>query len=119
MISGTEKNILFDTGADADDLLNNMKAVGVSPAIFDIIFISHHHKDHTNGLLSVLDANKRAVVLIPEGFADFELLRQIQARGTRVVTIKQAGQICGGVFSTGPMQGHGLYEQALILNTRP
>jgi 7,8-dihydropterin-6-yl-methyl-4-(beta-D-ribofuranosyl)aminobenzene 5'-phosphate synthase len=45
-------------------------------------------------------------------------LKQIQARGNKTVIVRQPAQIYPGVFTTGPMQGGGLYEQSLIINTK-
>jgi 7,8-dihydropterin-6-yl-methyl-4-(beta-D-ribofuranosyl)aminobenzene 5'-phosphate synthase len=115
LIRGTEKTILFDTGGDKDILLHNMQVLKIDPAIIDIIVLSHHHDDHTAGLMSILEQNPKAEVLIPEGFADLNLLNRITARGTKTVTVRQSMAICSGVFSTGPMQGMGLSEQSLVL----
>lgn len=118
MITGIGQNLLFDTGGNAPVLLHNMKQLNMDPGIFDFIVISHEHKDHTNGLLSILEQNRKAAVFIPEGFSDFELLRQVQSLGNNTVLVRYPTQICTGVFSTGPMQGHGLFEQSLIINSK-
>jgi 7,8-dihydropterin-6-yl-methyl-4-(beta-D-ribofuranosyl)aminobenzene 5'-phosphate synthase len=80
MLSGIGKAILFDTGGKADVLLHNMKALNVDPGIFDFIVISHEHKDHTNGLLSILETNRKAAAFIPEGFSDLELLNHYRLK---------------------------------------
>jgi 7,8-dihydropterin-6-yl-methyl-4-(beta-D-ribofuranosyl)aminobenzene 5'-phosphate synthase len=115
LIRGTEKTILFDTGERENVLLYNMTTLKINPAAVDIIMISHDHADHTGGLLSILAANKKAKVFLPDGFSDFDLLQRIQAFGARTFLVKQPTQLCKDVFSTGPMQGHGVYEQSLVI----
>ncbi len=90
MLSGIEKTILFDTSANGDDLLSNMKALNIDPRVFDLVVISQEHKDHTNGLLPVLDSNSKAAVYVPAGFWDFSLISQIEARKNKIVLVKQA-----------------------------
>ena len=50
------KNILIDTGTNAEILLRNMHELGLSPDTIDKIFLTHGHYDHTRGLLGLLDA---------------------------------------------------------------
>jgi len=51
------KNILFDTGAKANILLNNMEKLKIDPMQIDEVFISHSHWDHTGGLSCILSLN--------------------------------------------------------------
>ncbi len=115
LIRGTEKTILFDTGEKENVLLYNLRMLKIDPAAIDCIVISHDHADHTGGLLSILAANRKATVFIPDGFADYDLLQRIQSYGARMFLVKQPTQICRDVFSTGPMLGHGIYEQSLVI----
>ena len=54
IITGTEKCILFDTGANADLLLENMDKLQVRAQDVNLVVISHDHDDHTVGLYSFL-----------------------------------------------------------------
>lgn len=118
IIRGAEKTVLFDTGAEADVLLYNMKMLNIDPKKIDSIVISHDHGDHTGGLLSILERNNKVTVFIPDGFSDHSLTQKISAYGARWIIVKQPTLICRNVLSTGPLQGHGLYEQSLIVNSK-
>lgn len=50
------KKVLFDTGANPDTVLKNAAALGVDLSDVEDVVISHHHDDHTGGLLSLRQA---------------------------------------------------------------
>ena len=69
LIENTKK-ILFDTGADSEILLYNMKQLKINPEDIDIVVLSHNHWDHTGGIIGFLEANKnKAKVYQPEDFS--------------------------------------------------
>jgi 7,8-dihydropterin-6-yl-methyl-4-(beta-D-ribofuranosyl)aminobenzene 5'-phosphate synthase len=45
------KKILFDTGANPDTVLKNAAALGIDLSDVEDVVLSHHHNDHTGGLL--------------------------------------------------------------------
>jgi 7,8-dihydropterin-6-yl-methyl-4-(beta-D-ribofuranosyl)aminobenzene 5'-phosphate synthase len=47
------KKILFDTGANPDTVLKNAAVLGINLSDVEDVVISHHHDDHTGGLLSL------------------------------------------------------------------
>jgi 7,8-dihydropterin-6-yl-methyl-4-(beta-D-ribofuranosyl)aminobenzene 5'-phosphate synthase len=47
------KKILFDTGANPDTVLKNAKTLGIDLSDVEDVVISHHHDDHTGGLLAL------------------------------------------------------------------
>lgn len=65
LISGTEKTILFDTGAKGDLLLANFEKMKLRPADVDLVVISHNHGDHTGGLLPFLKKNDHTGIHLP------------------------------------------------------
>src|SRR5882757_2228809 len=63
------KNILFDTGNDADIFAANVKAKGVDLKTLDFVVLSHRHSDHMAGLNYVLSVNPSVKIYAPkEGF---------------------------------------------------
>lgn len=58
------RKILFDTGANSDILLGNMKKLNIDPEPVDMVFISHSHWDHIGGL---------------HGFKEFELIQNLKS----------------------------------------
>src|SRR5882757_11232627 len=66
------KNILFDTGNDADIFAANVKAKGVDLKTLDFVVLSHRHSDHMAGLNYVLSINPTVKIYAPkEGFGIF------------------------------------------------
>ena len=58
-----EKNILFDTGAKADILLENMKKMGIDVKKIDAVVLSHNHRDHTGGLSALEGVFPRGTIV--------------------------------------------------------
>jgi len=89
------KNILFDTGGNAEIFMHNMKVMGVKKENIDAIFISHDHWDHVAGL-EVLDF-KGPIYVSPSSKID----------GIKI----DEGEFLPGFFSTGEING----EHSLIV----
>lgn len=53
LIKLNEKNILIDTSSSINksELIANLEELKLSPKDIDIIILTHHHPDHTGGLL--------------------------------------------------------------------
>ena len=115
LITGTEKSILFDTGAKGDVLLQNMAKMNVTPDAAEVAVISHNHGDHTGGLISVLEKNGKMTVYLPPSCPE-TLVRQAESLGAKVVTVTKPVEICRGVFVIGPT-GDKIIEQALAVDT--
>lgn len=113
LVTGMERSILFDTGADGAVLLSNMRRLG--PGDVDGIVLSHIHADHTGGLERFLVERPDVDVWLPADFPP-AFLRGIAEQGARVRPVGAGGRLFTGVYSTGPL-GEGLVEQALILDT--
>ena len=64
MVEFDRKKILFDTGAHADILRHNMKAMDVDVRDMDAVFISHDHWDHIGGM-AVVHENPEIPVYVP------------------------------------------------------
>jgi 7,8-dihydropterin-6-yl-methyl-4-(beta-D-ribofuranosyl)aminobenzene 5'-phosphate synthase len=107
VIEIADKKILFDAGADGDILLNNMRKMGIDPTMIEIVFISHHHFDHTGGLAAFLTKNNKVTVYVPES------LRGIR-NAAKVIHVSKAINIGHAIHSTGELKG---IEQSLIIET--
>jgi 7,8-dihydropterin-6-yl-methyl-4-(beta-D-ribofuranosyl)aminobenzene 5'-phosphate synthase len=116
LIEGTEKVILFDTGTQPDILLHNVDHLGVDLKKVEQIVISHDHYDHIGGLPKVLDRNHDVSVFMPVSFA-YEIVRSVETKNAKVVSVDEPVEICPNVYSTGEM-GVQIKEQSLILNTK-
>jgi len=84
------KKILFDTGADSEILLYNMKKLNINPEGIDIVVLSHNHWDHTGGLDGFLKANKnKAKVIWPDKKESFKIIKGIYSTGALGIFIKE------------------------------
>ena len=99
--------LLFDTGADGDSLLDNMKQLHIDPKQIGAIVISHAHGDHTGGLSSILERNEDAEIYVPASTVT-------RLPGRKVIMVSQPIQILESVFSTGELKG---IEQSLAIKT--
>ncbi len=113
MIRGTEKNIMFDTGANGPLLLENMDKLQVSAQDASVLVISHDHGDHTYGLSSFLSRNSNVVAHLPSA----ALVQTVQSQGARAQVSSGPVQVCAKVHLTEPMSGAGTLEQSLVLDT--
>lgn len=116
LIEGTEKVILFDTGTQPDILLHNVDHLGVDLKKVEQIVLSHDHHDHIGGLPKVLDINHDVSVYMPVSFA-YEIVRSVENKKAKVVSVDEPIEICPNVYSTGEM-GVRIKEQSLIINTK-
>lgn len=116
VVQGLEKTILFDTGADGEILLSNMRKLGIDPADVDVVFLSHVHGDHTRGLGAFLAANPDVEVWMPSRFPD-TFREEVRAAGARVRDVTDPTKLFEGAHTTGEM-GDQFVEQALVLEAR-
>jgi 7,8-dihydropterin-6-yl-methyl-4-(beta-D-ribofuranosyl)aminobenzene 5'-phosphate synthase len=114
-VEGLEKSILFDSGADGQILVSNLKKLGIQPEGIDVALLSHDHRDHTGGLKDLLSQNPKIEVWVPHFFGpDFK--DSIKAKGARVFEVKAPGKICEGAHTSGVIEGW-IKEQSLVLET--
>ena len=105
LLEGRGRNILFDTGADGEILLQNMRKLNIDPKGIHEVFISHAHWDHTGGLAAILEINPAVKIYAPKSF-------HVPSGPWDVVYIKEAFEIGDDIFSTGELSG---MEQSLIV----
>jgi len=107
LIQVKERDILFDTGANGDILLSNMKKLKVNPKEIEDVFISHPHWDHTGGLSFFLQLNNQVKLWIPSYFPEAKNARE-------VIKVKKTTKLYEGIYSTGELDG---IEQSLCVET--
>jgi 7,8-dihydropterin-6-yl-methyl-4-(beta-D-ribofuranosyl)aminobenzene 5'-phosphate synthase len=113
------RTVLFDTGAQASVLRQNMAALKVDAARIQALVLSHDHGDHTMGIGAL-----RAGAGLPVYAGDhFELppevvgaLKQMGAKRIAVAPGKPV-QVFPGFTVTGEMGTQGSYEEALVVDT--
>ena len=96
LISGTEKTILFDTGAKGDLLLANFEKMKLRPADVELVVISHNHGDHTGGLLPFLAKNEHIGVYLPAATPE-SFVKDAKAHAASVSVVTKPVEICKGV----------------------
>jgi len=116
-INFSNKNILFDTGADGNVLLKNMREMNLNPGELDLIFISHVHSDHTGGLSSLIKKIRPGIpVYIPE--ADSNAITK-QIPEMHFAGVKSFAELERNIWTTGSLKGiykgNEISEQSLIL----
>jgi 7,8-dihydropterin-6-yl-methyl-4-(beta-D-ribofuranosyl)aminobenzene 5'-phosphate synthase len=114
LITGMEKTILFDTGADGAMLLANMQELGIDPAAIDIVVLSHAHRDHVGGLEDLLAVNPAVTVFLPRSFSA-PLKNRLQYSGVQTTEVSGFTPVCDNVYSTGEL-GAGPIEQSLVVH---
>jgi len=115
LVAGTFGTILFDTGGEADILLENMDRLDIDVDDIDMIFLSHAHWDHVGGLSGLLDRVSKCDVCLLESFPD-DIVEVSGNGGGKVIKIADSQRLCEGCYTTGEM-GRDIKEQAMIIRT--
>lgn len=75
--NGRSESLLYDTGLGHHTLVHNMDVLGVNPADFRAIVLSHGHTDHHGGLpdlLQRLSKKQLPLVLHPDAWLDRKMV---------------------------------------------
>jgi len=113
VIEGYERTILFDTGADGNILLDNMRSLGCHPHKIDVVVLSHSHWDHVGGLEAFLAHNSDVAVYMPGVFSG-ELKGTVRSCGAKLIETADGREVCRHVSITPVLRGL-RDEQALRL----
>jgi 7,8-dihydropterin-6-yl-methyl-4-(beta-D-ribofuranosyl)aminobenzene 5'-phosphate synthase len=122
LVEADGRRILFDTGANEDTVQRNLKALGLNLSDVEVVILSHHHADHTTGLLPLrrqfMAASPRALSRVYAGRGLFwprlgakgqpddrmaRIRQQYEATGGTVVEVTAPVEIVPGVWLTGPV----------------
>lgn len=118
-----DRAILFDTGWSPGNVLHNAEALGIDLSRAEDLVLSHHHGDHTGGVLTLrtemAKRNPRALSRIHvargifasrPGPGDTErnpmiaLREQVEATGAEFLIYDEPTEIAAGVWVTGPVE---------------
>jgi len=109
VITGTHiPTVLFDTGANGAILLSNMQQLRIEPRSIDMVFLSHHHLDHTGGLSHFLNTSREVDIYAPSSLRGIHGVR-------KMVRIQKAQPIADSLYSTGELAG---IEHSLVIETQ-
>ena len=119
LIEAQGHTVLFDTGAKADVLRQNMAALKVDPARIQAVVLSHEHGDHTVGL-DALPSMPGLPVYLGEHFTlpppAAAALKRIGAKSMPMAA-GTSSQIFPGFTVSEEIARNNAYEDALILDT--
>ncbi len=107
LIQAFGKNILFDTGANGEILLRNMRNLNIDPQIISDVFISHCHFDHIGGLSHFLNKNNNITLHVPTSFRGVRYARD-------VIYYDKPQEIFEHFYTTGELEN---IEQSLAVGT--
>ncbi len=110
--------VLFDTGPDANPLMENMSRLMVSAEDVESVVISHDHWDHTGGLWEILRARKGVKVYACRSFSE-EFKKGVKELGGKLHFPAKPTEIAKNIFVTGEItglyKGEPIGEQALVV----
>jgi 7,8-dihydropterin-6-yl-methyl-4-(beta-D-ribofuranosyl)aminobenzene 5'-phosphate synthase len=122
LVEADGHRILFDTGAHPDTVLRNLAALKIDIADIQEVILSHHHLDHTAGLVTLRQSlAKRSPKALTTAYAGKGMFyprpdsngsegntmiaakRAYEAAGGRVVELNEPRQLYPGIWLTGPV----------------
>lgn len=98
------RQFLFDAGRYPDTVLKNARTLGIDLSGVTEVILSHHHGDHTGGLLTLreeLSKDNQAVfskVHVAKGIFDSRRTRSSSDEQNSILAIKEKYEKTGGVF---------------------
>lgn len=118
--------ILMDTGPSAETILHNADRMEIDLSKIDLIFLSHGHYDHVNGLIGVLKRKSEPTIVLahPQAFdskfvyrphlkyaGSFYQLSEIRAFEGVLLFAKNHVTLTDGIMSSGEIQRSTTYEE--------
>jgi 7,8-dihydropterin-6-yl-methyl-4-(beta-D-ribofuranosyl)aminobenzene 5'-phosphate synthase len=116
LVQGSGRTVLFDTGANASILRENLGALKIDPGSVDALVLSHDHDDHTQGL-DALGRRPGLPVYYAQGFAP-EVVARLTAAGLRLTPVSRSVPIFPGFAVSDEMGVQAkIVEDALLVET--
>ncbi|RJS91292.1 MBL fold metallo-hydrolase [Candidatus Bathyarchaeota archaeon] len=109
------EKILFDTGADLNTLLFNIRKFNVDLNDITKVVFSHEHRDHVGGF-EILGMLGKVSVYLLKSFSRGFKRRILSFPNVELREISKMGEIDDEVFTTGEL-GFFIKEQSLIVRT--
>ena len=120
LVKADGRCVLFDTGNHPDTVLENARALKVDLSCVTDVVLSHHHADHSGGVLSIYAAiggdGKFADVHVARGYflerprddgSEGNIMiaarRELEAKGVRFHIYDTATEVLPGMWVTGPI----------------
>ncbi len=115
IIEADGQRILFDTGSRENTVIRNAKELNINLGGIKNVFLSHNHKDHTGGLMTLRKSHPNSFSNAHIGEGIFYLRpnskgkphyilhnkKKLEASGINFITHKKASQIMKGLWTTG------------------
>lgn len=113
------EKILFDTGKYPETVLRNAKELGIDLSDVEDVFLSHNHRDHTGGLLTLRKElkknNPNALIRVHVGKGIFrerlnyknnmpDVKSALEADGVQIIVHENQHELFSGVWITGPIK---------------
>ena len=121
-VETSEGALLFDTGWSPRNVLENAEALGIDLSVAENLVLSHHHGDHTGGLVTLrrelMKRNPKALsrIHVAEGIFTsrpgsggsernpmLAARAEIEATGAEFIIHEEPAEIAPGVWVTGPV----------------
>ncbi len=118
--------LLLDTGPSAETILHNADRMEIDLSKIDLIFLSHGHYDHVNGLIGVLKRKSEPTIVLahPQAFdskfvyrphlkyaGSFYHLSEIRAFEGVLLFAKNHVKLTDSIMSSGEIQRSTTYEE--------
>jgi len=113
LIEGMEETILFDMGANALILLENLRRLGLDLADVDAVVLSHEHQDHVGGFGALLALEHSCRIYAPKSFPP-QLRSEFDREWIEPIDVSGPMPVCADATTTGELGGR-IVEQALVL----
>lgn len=108
--------ILFDTGDNGTILLSNMNKLGIKPRSISILVLSHHHHDHTGGIIEFLKINPNVEVFYPCSFPEV-IIGSIKKSGAAAIPVSEFYEILSDIYIL-ELHDSAIPEQCLVVRSK-